>query len=264
MINKQIMKLLLGKRGVTPQRIYQMIDEKKRQYGYSITKETAAYLVAGDYGIDVSKHLTDEELVKVQRVKAPVVISTPATRTSSRSDAKQIVVELGKDLNVVDPLLPRKLVEDAKEMASAYPVVYIFENSVRNLVSSVMTTKHREIWWDSKVGARIREKVKDRMEKEDKNRWHSRRGAHPIFYTDIDDLKSIITTNWADFEDIFPSDQWVAGKIDEIEMSRNVIAHNNPLEERDITRLNLNLQDWILQISRWTESMSETKKDPEA
>lgn len=203
MINKEIMKLLLSKKGVTPQRIYQMIDEKKRLYGYSITKETAAYLVAGDYGIDISKHLKEDELAKVREVKAPVAISPKTPRATPKSSAKQIVIELGKDLKIVDPLLPKKLVDEATEMAGVYPVVYIFENSVRNLVSNVMETKHGDVWWNSKVGSKIRDKVSDRIEKEDKNRWHARRGAHPIFYTDIDDLKSIITANWPDFEEIF-------------------------------------------------------------
>ena len=80
--------------------------------------------------------------------------------------------------------------------------------------------------------------------------------SKPIFYTDIDDLKSIIAANWLDFKEIFPNFQWVVGKIEEIEMSRNIIAHNNPLEERDVTRLKLNLEDWIMQISRWREMQS--------
>lgn len=250
------MKLLLEKTKVTVQRIYQMIDEKKAQYSYSVSKETAAYLVAAENGIDISKYLKDDELAKVRELKAVIVPMVKPRPTPKDASSKQIVIEIDKGVKVVDPLLPKKLVDDATKMAAVYPVVYIFENSVRNLISSIMTSKHGEKWWDAKVGAKTKDKVKGRMENEDRNRWHGKRGAHPIFYTDIDELKSIITGNWLDFQDVFPDLQWVTGKIDEIEMSRNVIAHNNPLEDRDITRLKLNLEDWIMQISRWTEKSS--------
>jgi hypothetical protein len=257
-INKEIMQLLQDKTKVTLQRIYQMIDDKKQQYSYAISKETAAYLVAAENGIDISKYLKDDELAKVRELKA---VSVPAVRprlSPKEASAKQIVIEIDKGVKIIDPLLPKKLVDDATKMASVYPVVYVFENSVRNLILNVMESRHGEKWWDTKVGPKIKEKVKSRMENEDRNRWHARRGAHAIFYTDIDELKSVITTNWSDFQDIFPDLPWVTGKIDEIEMSRNVIAHNNPLEDRDITRLRLNLEDWIMQISRWTEKLEKS------
>lgn len=253
MINKQIMQLLQQKTKVTLQRIYQMIEDKKQQYSYSISKETAAYLVAAENDIDISKYLKDNELAKVRELKAVIVPAVRPRPTAKEASSKQIVVEIDKGVKIVDPLLPKKFIDEATKMAGVYPVVYIFENSVRNLISNVMNSKHGEKWWDTNVGAKIKEKVKGRIENEDKNRWHGRRGAHPIFYTDIDELKSIITANWSDFEDIFPNLQWATGKIDEIEMSRNIIAHNNPLEDRDILRLKLNLEDWIKQIASWTE-----------
>jgi len=252
-INKDIMKRLLEKTELSLQRVYQMIDDKRQQYSFAISKETAAYLVAAENTIDISKYLKEDELAKVRELKA-VIIPTVKPRPVARdTSSKQIIIEIDKNVKVVDPLLPKKFVDDATKMASVYPVVYIFENSVRNLISNVMTSKHEEKWWETNVGAKIKEKVKGRMDNEDKNRWHGRRGAHPIFYTDIDELKSIITANWSDFEDMFPNLQWVTGKIDEIEMSRNVIAHNNPLEDRDIVRLKLNLEDWLKQIASWTE-----------
>jgi hypothetical protein len=152
------------------------------------------------------------------------------------------------------------MIEEAKKMAGVYPVVYVFENSVRSLIMSVMTKKHGEDWFKTKVSGKVQKRVQERIDNEDKNRWHGKRRSHPLFYTDIDDLDSIISTNWSDFEDYFPDQAWVKGKIDEIEMSRNTIAHNNPLEDRDITRLRLDLGDWIRQISRWAESDGEEEK----
>jgi hypothetical protein len=256
------MKLLLEKTEVTVQRIYQMIDEKKKTFQYSISKETAAYLVAADHGIDISKILTEEELAKVREVaKTPSMLSKPRIKIPKDS-SKQILVEIGKDLKITDPLLPKKIIDDALRMADVYPMLYIFENSVRNLISQVLGTAYGDKWWDTKVGARIKTNVSDRMGKEQRKRWHGKRGAHPIFYTDIDDLSSIIASNWDEFREIFDDQQWVNVKIAEIEMSRNVIAHNNPLEDLDVSRLKFNLRDWLNQISDWTEKQAENNQEP--
>ena len=262
MINKQVMKLLLEKTGVTDKRIYQMIEEKKKAFQYSISKETAACLVAADHGIDISKILGEDELVKVREVaKTPAIVSRPRLKIPKDS-SRQILVEIGKDIKISDPLLPRKIVDDAVRMADVYSVVYIFENSVRNLISSVLEAAHGDKWWEATVGTKIKNNVKERMGKEQRKRWHGKRGAHPIFYTDIDDLSSIIATNWEDFRQIFDDQQWVSVKIAEIEMSRNVIAHNNPLEDLDVSRLKFNLRDWLNQISEWTQQIAENNQEP--
>jgi hypothetical protein len=204
------------------------------------------------YSVPQKKLDKFEEELKAQKTATPTPVFTIAQsrRKGKRISSKQILIELGKGIKVTDPLLPTKLVVEATQMANVYPVLYVFENSVRNLVSQVMSAKYSDKWWDQKVGSTIKKKVLGRIQKEHENRWHGKRGAHPIFYTDIEDLKSIITTNWQDFKDLFPSQQWVSARIDEIEMSRNVVAHNNPLEKRDIQRLELYLGDWIRQISK--------------
>jgi len=231
-------------------------------------RDVALLLLAHEQHIDVRKpryHVPQkklekfEEELKSQRSTSafPVVPPTAQpTRKGARISAKQIVIEFPKGVVVTDPLLPKKLVDEAIEMANVYPIVYVFENSVRNLVSTIMSSRYTDKWWEQKIGATIKKRVQGRIEKEDKNRWHGRRGAHPIFYTDIDDLKSIITTYWSDFEDIYPSQQWLTVKIEEIELSRNVVAHNNPLDKDDIARLTLDLKGWIKQISRWTQKGS--------
>lgn len=226
-----------------------------------VDRDIALLILAYENQIDVRKpryKVQKEKLgkfegeLKTQKTATLVPIFAAAqSKTKQRKPAtKQTVIELGKGMKITGPLLPKRLIDEATQMANVYPIVYVFENSVRNLISHVMSTKHGDKWWDQKVSSTIKKKVRERIEKEDKNRWHGKRGAHPIFYSDIDDLNSIITTNWQDFKDVFPSHQWVTARIDEIEMSRNVVAHNNPLEKRDIQRLELYLGDWIKQISR--------------
>jgi hypothetical protein len=263
-INKDVFKLLMEKRSINRSRAYELVEEKKKQHNYAIGKETAAYLVAAESGIDISRYLGEGELSKVREVggtvQPPLVLAVPK-RPAIRTKEADLGVTISADVRIVDPYLPKAMIEEARRMAAVYPVVYIFENSVRSLIMNVMNRRHGDKWFETKVSAKVQRRVRERIENEDRNRWHGKRRSHPIFYTDIEDLESIVDTNWADFEDYFPDQVWVKGKIDEIEMSRNTIAHNNPLEDRDVTRLKIDLGDWVRQISRWAETRGGEEDD---
>ena len=57
-------------------------------------------------------------------------------------------------------------------------------------------------------------------------------------------MPGIILNNWAHFEDLFDSQDWVKVRFGDMEKSRNVIAHNNVLEDAELERTRLYLQDW--------------------
>ena len=61
----------------------------------------------------------------------------------------------------------------------------------------------------------------------------------------IDDLKKIINTNSAEFRKVL-GDKFdhLAVWIEEIEKTRNILAHNNPVTKKDQDRLNLYAHDW--------------------
>jgi len=85
------------------------------------------------------------------------------------------------------------------------------------------------------------------------NKWHSERGGHEIFYTDFGDLSSIISRNWEEFKSLFPNPQWIQAKLEDTELSRNIIAHNNPLPTREFDRIELFLDDLRKQLNIYTE-----------
>ncbi len=129
----------------------------------------------------------------------------------------------------------------------AYLAFFCLENSARELISERMAERHGTDWWD-KVSRSIRERVEGRQNKEGKDRWHMKRGATHIYYTDFGDLKSIIQLNWGDFEDLFPDVNWVIMRFTELEASRNIVAHNNVLEKHEIDRIKMYLVDWVRQV----------------
>ncbi len=103
-------------------------------------------------------------------------------------------------------------------------------------------------WWKNNIPVGIKRDVEKRMKKEKENRWHAKRGNHHIFYTNFGDLKDIIINNWAIFGKFFPDQHWIVSKLKELELSRNIIGHNNPLPKDEVERIKLYFRDWTKQI----------------
>lgn len=138
--------------------------------------------------------------------------------------------------------------KSAMRSLPAYLAFFCLENAVRELVQERLLDNYGTKWWSEKVANKIQTKVNERREKEGVNRWHVQRGASEIYYTDFGDLSSIITNNWTDFEELFPDQQWVASRLSDLESSRNVIAHMNTLDDREISRIKMYLEDWNKQV----------------
>lgn len=138
----------------------------------------------------------------------------------------------------------KQIVDGAEKMSRLYVAFFCFENSVRELVAQTMRDAHGDTWWDTKVPNSIKTKVANRKAQEQKNKWHQPRSRAEINYTDFGDMPGIIINNWPDFDDLFDGPEWVKTRFGDMEKSRNVIAHNNVLEEAEIDRIRLYLQDW--------------------
>lgn len=132
----------------------------------------------------------------------------------------------------------------AMKAMPAYLAFFCLENAVRELVSERLREKFGSDWWDTCATTSMKSQVADRRTKEGKNRWHIERGAHEINYTNFGDLRQLIVNKWQEFEDLFPDQNWLTSRLDELEASRNIIAHSNILDDREMTRLSLYLQDW--------------------
>jgi len=129
-------------------------------------------------------------------------------------------------------------------MSRLYVAFFCFENSVRELVAQKLRDAYGDTRWDTNVPVQIRNKVESRKKQEEKNKWHQPRSRASINYTDFGDMPGIILNNWSLFEDLFDSPEWVKPRFGDMEKSRNVIAHNNVLEDAELERIRLYLQDW--------------------
>ena len=163
-----------------------------------------------------------------------------AVRASSDPRAVQRVIPLED--------FPPAIRRSAMTSLPVYLAFFCLENSVRELVVERLSEAHGSEWWDTCASQKIKDRVASRQEKEGANRWHIRRGEQEVYYTDFGDLKLLISNNWVDFEDLFPDQNWVTARLDELEASRNIIAHMNTLDDRETDRIRLYLQDWVRQV----------------
>lgn len=174
-------------------------------------------------------------------------------RAIDRLEAEGLAVRATSDPRALQRMIPLDsfspdIRRAAMDALPAYLAFFCLENSVRELVTERLSESHGGDWWDKHASQGIKDKVTRRREEEGKNRWHVRRGDHEIYYTDFGDLKLLIQNNWPDFEDLFPDQNWITSRLDELEASRNIIAHSNVLENREIDRIRLYLDDWYKQV----------------
>jgi hypothetical protein len=248
--NRDVKAALLKKLGVTPQRLSQRVKQVKRLYG-PMSTEDGTYVLAHQEGIDLIKHLDRDTVDRVRGLlPAPAVATgaakpTPARTKRARATASSNAVRIAPSLELVDAGLTKAVNDDAVRMASIYPKLYIFENSIRNVIVRVLQAKHGNAWWSKSAPTGVQSKVASRKAKEATTPWHGKRGTHEIFYADFGDLRDIITKNWKDFEPIFLKQTWITQRLDELEPPRNIVAHNNPLSKNEENRVDLYFNDWV-------------------
>lgn len=164
-------------------------------------------------------------------------------------------VDLGHSLQTVSqpdetyyPQFDAAIRAEASAMAVQYRVFYCLENSIRNLISDILTEEHGEDWWSVAVPPNVREHAEKTQEKELES-GISVRSDELIDYTTFGELGEIIKSNWAIFSDIFKNIKALEKVISTLNTLRGPIAHCKPLAEDEIVRLHLALRDWFRSMS---------------
>lgn len=244
-------KELLKRKKFTAQALSARVNKRKRESALPISTQEATCLIAHDEGVPLDRYL-DLETIRALREAVPrsEAAALPAARKkpSQRQSAEPAVIRF-RDLDVIDPILKRAAKDQAVEMARVYGMLYILENSIRELVHRVMQSRHGDDWWESCVGNNVKKRVAKRMQDDERDQWHQRRGDRPIDYTDLNDLPSIVTNNERDFAPaILPRAKWFEALIDGVYKSRCVVCHMNPLHPDNIAGVKVRLKEWTKQI----------------
>jgi len=260
-------KLTLQKKlGIYPQLLNHHINNKRKEVPLAITRDDAIVLLALEQNIAIDsigkekiKEINDL-IIKIKQLDSyhekSDIITKPkivVSKSNKRKSTKKPITLIFSDFKLENSQLPLEKITEAKEMSEFYAYIYLFENSVRFLISSVLEKKIGKDWWDKDViSNRIRNEV-DRIKTMRKKKWILHE-AHPIFYTTMGQLVNIVEKNLTDFDHIFGDIQKLKSLIEPVEEARNPIAHNNALSKnrRDLLKLNIKL---------WFEHLDNIKVD---
>jgi hypothetical protein len=149
---------------------------------------------------------------------------------------------------VVETDFSPRIWHDAISMSSVYSSIYCIENTIRNFIVERMSERHGITWWDEKVPQKIKIAVNSLKKQEEKNKYHSNRSFSEIGYTMLGNLEQVIIANWDDFSDIIPNQAWLTSRMDDLEMSRNIIMHTGILPVDEIDRIESIVRDLLRQI----------------
>lgn len=163
-----------------------------------------------------------------------------------------ITVSVGGDFEPISRVVERdfspRVWYDANNMSSVYTALYCIENTIRNFIVERMSERHGIDWWETKVPKKIKDSVASLKRQEEKNKYHSNRSGSEIGYTMLCNLGQVIIANWDEFSDIIPNQAWLTSRMDDLEMSRNIIMHTGMLPIDEIDRIESIVRDLLRQI----------------
>ncbi len=240
MIDRKLRSALLTKIKVSQPALSQRAKRLKETYG-PMTTDEAVYVIAHMEGFDITKYLP---LATVDRVRSLVPRSEtirPVERNSTTSKKK-----LKARTSRPYPLLTSVISGQAYTLGTeVFPIMFQLENSIRLLIEKVLSKSGAD-WWIKRVHADVQANVQRTITKEKRCPYRDKRGNHPLYYANFDDLKKIIIdpANRPDFQLIIMDFDWFKVKMDEVYMARNNLAHCVPLPKDDIARILLFHRDW--------------------
>lgn len=136
----------------------------------------------------------------------------------------------------------------ALEMARLYATIFCFENSIRNLIKQRLQETHGVEWWEKGVPSSVRKVAESRKKDAEKSVWLEGEKGSMLGFATFGHLASIITENWDSFSDLIPTQHWLKQRMEELEESRNYIAHNRMLLSTEFERIYMYVRDWNRQV----------------
>lgn len=248
--NQELQKALLKKLNVTRQRLSQRAQAMKRVL--PMTTEQAVYVIAHEEGLDITRYLSGEETAEVRQLVSCLGPAAPKERQDTaapRGHARPVRVTISVSPAALG-VIASAHANEAKMMAErVYPMLYLFENSLRDLIERVLRAAYGDEWWAEAVPKKVRDTAERHKTSEDKNAWHERRGRRDVEYVYLAQLWDIIKHQWQHFADLFPNQAWIEALVtNDMSVSRNVIAHMNPLGNDDVRNIEAAFNKWARQL----------------
>ena len=120
----------------------------------------------------------------------------------------------------------------------AYKIMFNLERLLRVFISKILQENFEDGWlkW---IPIQVINKCEKRAlrEKETYQETSMEDSNLIINYADFKDLKDIIIKNWSFFEFYFIRKELIENKLEELEIPRNIIAHNRIISNTELSRI---------------------------
>jgi hypothetical protein len=242
MVNARIREKLLSTLKISKQALSQQAKKIKERYGPMSTDE-AVYIIAHQNKIDLSKFLSIEVVDRIRSL-VPKDIGIREQAIPALKKKKVSTAKASND-DYTYPLVSKSQILKAKQIGEeTYPLVYVLESSMRNLISKQLSTKYGQDWWEKANIKNCRENIEKTIGKEQRYPYREKRGKDKLSYANFDDLKRIILNEQSAFFQIIVDFQWFESRMNEIYMARNALAHSTSISIDDHRRIELFFRDW--------------------
>ena len=150
------------------------------------------------------------------------------------------------DFRLIQSFSLKDLDKSAKHVGrTAYWKLYSIENLFRLIVNSVLFAQLDKDWWSKAVNPTTQRTAIKNKNKYKNRPWHTSPGLHDIYYIDLFDLNEIIRVNSGSFLPVIDDiDQWIV-KIETIRFPRNIVAHMNFPNKKDVKRIDIFYDDLV-------------------
>lgn len=232
------------------------------------TNKQALFVLAHENRMRLPDYLTSEQIAEVRDlVQGRAVAAPPARSNGSRAPARRtaspraVSMTIGTEKYGEIPALKSSHATEAKAMAErVYTLLYVFENSLRDLIEVVLKAKYGDGWWTTAVPSKVREAADELKLQEKRDTFHGKRGRRDIDYLLLTQLWKIVNHKWKDFEPLFPPGKhWVQSVIEnDMNVSRRPIAHMNPLEDDDIKNVETTFRKWVRNLQAVADKLPQT------
>jgi hypothetical protein len=132
-------------------------------------------------------------------------------------------------------------------MAAHYAKLYCLERQMRTTIADTLQDAVGDSWWATCVSQDIRDNATKNVKAEERL-GVTPRSERLIDYTTLGELGQIVDSNWKVFATVFKNQEAMKRVMRDLNMLRAFVAHCTPLPADEVTRLELNISDWIRQL----------------
>jgi hypothetical protein len=262
---KELKEHLRQKLEIGPRQLRRLIANRAAEL--PSTHQQALFVLAHENRLKLSKYLAPEQIAEVRGLvqnrppAAPAPVRNNGSRPARKASPRTVSMTIATAAYGEIPGLKASHATEAKAMAEkVYPLLYVFENSLRDLIELVLKAKYGDQWWTTAVPPKVREAAKELKEQEKKDTYHGKRGRRDLDYLLLTQLWKIVNHKWNDFEALFPPGKhWVQSLIEnDMNVSRRPIAHMNPLEDDDIQSVQTAFRKWVRNLKAVADKLPQS------